>query len=102
MENKRFREDLYHRLSVIVIEVPPLRERKDDINLLVKRFLSDISTMQGRAAIEITGDALEELKSYYWSGNVRELHNVVERLVILSDKEISKEDVEKYVKPLML
>lgn len=102
IKNKKFREDLYHRLSVIVIEVPPLRERKDDIKLLVNRFLSDISEMQGRAAIEITDDALAELKSYYWSGNVRELHNVVERLVILSDKEISKIEVEKYVKPLML
>lgn len=102
IKNKKFREDLYHRLSVIVIEVPPLRDRKDDIRLLVKRFLSDISEMQGRAAIEITEDALAELKSYHWSGNVRELHNVVERLIILSDKEISKIDVEKYVKPLML
>jgi DNA-binding NtrC family response regulator len=102
ISNKKFREDLYHRLSVIVIEVPPLRERKDDINLLVKRFLTDISFMQGRAPVEITEDALEELKTYRWSGNVRELHNVVERLVILSDKEIGKADVEKYVKPLML
>lgn len=102
IKNKKFREDLYHRLSVIVIEVPPLRERKDDINLLVKRFLADISFLQGRAPVEITEDALEELKTYHWSGNVRELHNVVERLVILSDKEISKADVEKYVKPLML
>lgn len=102
IKNKKFREDLYHRLSVIVIEVPPLRERKDDINLLVKRFLTDISFMQGRTPVEISEDALEELKTYHWSGNVRELHNVVERLVILSDKEISKADVEKYVKPLML
>jgi len=102
IKNKKFREDLYHRLSVIIIEVPPLRERKSDINLLVKRFISDISNMQGRLPMNISDDAMEELKSYHWSGNVRELHNVVERLVILSDKEIDKEDVVKYVKPLML
>ena len=102
IKNKRFREDLYHRLTVIIIEVPPLRERKDDITLLVSRFIADITGSQGRAPLEITEDALKELKSYHWSGNVRELHNVVERLVILCDKEIGKGDVEKYVKPLML
>jgi two-component system, NtrC family, nitrogen regulation response regulator NtrX len=102
INNKKFREDLYHRLSVIIIEVPPLRERKSDINLLVKRFIKDISNMQGRLPMNISDDALAELKSYHWSGNVRELHNVVERLVILSDKEIDKADVVKYVKPLML
>ncbi len=102
IKNKKFREDLYHRLSVIIIEVPPLRERRDDIALLVKRFITDITGMQGRAPIEITDDALEELKGYHWSGNVRELHNVVERLVILSNEKITKEDVKQYVEPLML
>ncbi len=102
IKNKTFREDLYHRLSVIIIEVPPLRDRRDDIKLLVKRFISDISEMQGRSPLDISEDALKELKSFHWSGNVRELHNVVERLVILCDKEIGKTDVEKYVKPLIL
>jgi len=102
IKNKKFREDLYHRISVIIMTVPPLRERKSDISLLVKRFIRDISATQGRTPMNITDEALEELKSYYWSGNVRELHNVVERLVILADKEIDKSDVEKYVKPLML
>jgi len=102
IKNKTFREDLYHRLSVIIVEVPPLRDRRDDIKLLVKRFISDISDMQGRAAPAIAEEALMELKSYHWSGNVRELHNVVERLVILCDKKIGKTDVEKYVKPLIL
>ncbi len=102
IKNKTFREDLYHRLSVIIIEVPPLRDRRDDIKLLVKRFITDISDIQGRSPIDISEDALKELQSYHWSGNVRELHNVVERLVILCDKEIGKTDVEKYVKPLIL
>ncbi len=101
IKNGNFREDLYHRLSVIVIYVPPLRERKTDIGLLVERFVEDISAMQGHAAPKITEDAIEALANYHWSGNVRELHNVVERLVILCSVEISKEDVERYVKPLM-
>jgi DNA-binding NtrC family response regulator len=98
----KFREDLYHRLSVIIMEVPPLRERKDDIPLLVEHFIDNISGDQGRAPITITDAALEKLKSFHWSGNVRELHNVVERLVILSSNEISAEDVGKYVEPLMI
>lgn len=102
IKNKRFREDLYHRLSVIILEVPPLRERRSDIGPLVKRFLQDISEVQGRAVPEIEDAAITELEGYHWSGNVRELHNVVERLVILCDKVITKTDVEKYVKPLML
>jgi DNA-binding NtrC family response regulator len=98
----KFREDLYHRLSVIIIEVPPLRERKDDIVLLVDHFIKDISGMQGRAPILISNEAIAELQSFKWSGNVRELHNVIERLVILSSDEITKEDVGKYVEPLMI
>jgi len=97
-----FREDLYHRLSVIIIEVPPLRERKNDISLLVSHFINNISEMQGRASIPISSEAVAELQSFHWSGNVRELHNVVERLVILSSDEITKEDVDKYVEPLMI
>ena len=98
----RFREDLYHRLSVIIIEVPPLRERVDDIPLLVQHFIEQISYEQGRAPIPITDEAIEEMKSFHWSGNVRELHNVVERLVILCSDKISKEDVSRYVEPLMI
>ena len=97
-----FREDLYHRLSVIIIEVPPLRERKQDITLLVNHFIGSISDLQGRAPILITEDALSEMQSFHWSGNVRELHNVVERLVILCSNEITREDVKKYVEPLMI
>jgi DNA-binding NtrC family response regulator len=98
----KFREDLYHRLSVIIIEVPPLRERKEDIPLLVKSFIEDICIEQGKALLDITDSAIEKLKSFYWSGNVRELHNVIERLVILSDKKITEDDILKYVQPLML
>ena len=98
----KFREDLYHRLSVIIIKVPPLRERKEDIELLTRHFINELSLIQGKAPLEISGDALKLLEGYNWSGNVRELHNVVERLVILCDKQITKEDVKKYVEPLML
>ncbi len=98
----KFREDLYHRLSVIIIGVPPLRERKDDIELLTRHFINEISLIQGKATPEISDDALKLLKGYKWSGNVRELHNVVERLVILCDKQITHEDIKKYVEPLML
>ncbi|MDP2721439.1 MAG: sigma-54 dependent transcriptional regulator [Bacteroidales bacterium] len=93
----RFREDLYHRLSVIVIEVPPLRNRQDDIALLTHHFIADICQAQGRPVSEIDDEALDTLKHFKWTGNVRELHNVVERLVILCGNVITREDVEKYV-----
>lgn len=102
IEKGKFREDLYHRLSVIIIEVAPLRDRKEDIPLLVTRFIEDICTEQGRSPVTISDDALEELKNFSWSGNVRELHNVVERMIILSTNDISKEDVLLYVKPTIL
>ncbi|MBU3928835.1 MAG: sigma-54 dependent transcriptional regulator [Bacteroidetes bacterium] len=102
MASGRFREDLYHRLSVIVIEVPPLRERQDDIALLTRRFIEEICKLQGRPVSDIEEEALEGLKQFKWSGNVRELRNVVERLVILCGNVITKEDVERYVKPVML
>lgn len=102
IQNNLFREDLYHRLSVIIIKVPSLRERRDDITLLSKHFVEEISLRQGRAPLAISEEAAEQLKSFYWSGNVRELHNVMERLVILCDNEITIDDVEKFVKPLML
>lgn len=95
-----FREDLYHRLSVIVIEVPPLRERKDDIPLLVENFVGLIAQNMGKPAPMFTADAMEELKQYKWTGNIRELHNIVERLVILCGNRISKDDIHKYANPL--
>ncbi|MBC8319274.1 MAG: sigma-54-dependent Fis family transcriptional regulator [Bacteroidetes bacterium] len=101
IEKGKFREDLYHRLSVIIIEVTPLRDRKDDIPLLVNRFIENICAAHGRPPIAITDDAVKELQNFNWSGNVRELHNVVERMIILCGNEITKEDVGLYVKPLM-
>lgn len=96
-EEKTFRLDLYHRLSVIRIHVPPLNERLDDIPLLVKQFLSDIGTDYNQPAKGIEEDALEALKKHNWTGNIRELRNAVERLVILGGKKISAEDVRTYV-----
>jgi len=100
IEKGKFREDLYHRLSVIIIEVAPLRNRKDDIPLLVTSFINDISASNGSAPIQITDEALLELQNYKWTGNVRELHNVVERLIILCNNKITKDDVIKYVMPI--
>lgn len=100
IEKGNFREDLYHRLSVIVISVPPLRERKDDIPLLVNNFVEIISQNMGKATPTFTDEALEELKKFKWTGNIRELHNVVERLVILGGNEITKNDVLRFGNPL--
>ncbi|HMK18717.1 MAG TPA: sigma-54 dependent transcriptional regulator [Chitinophagaceae bacterium] len=99
VEEKRFRLDLYHRLGVIIIHVPSLNERKDDIPLLVDRFLSDICTEYGVAKKNIDEEAFKLLQEYNWTGNIRELRNVVERLIILSGKTISTEDVKAYVVP---
>jgi len=93
----RFREDLYHRLSVIVIKVPSLNERKDDIPLLTEKFLEDIAEEHGAKKKEIAAKALESLKNHNWTGNIRELRNVIERLVIMSSDEITAQDVEKYL-----
>lgn len=95
--NNNFREDLYHRLSVILIDVPPLRDRKDDIPLLVDYFLSDIAEAQGKKKVEVSDKALEELQKKPWTGNIRELRNVAERLVILAGNKIEVEDIENYV-----
>jgi len=97
VENKNFRLDLYHRLGVILIPVPSLNQRRDDIPLLVNKFLSDIAEDYGQAKKEIDPKALEALKQHNWTGNIRELRNVVERLVILSGKTITAEDVTNYV-----
>ena len=100
IDENTFREDLYHRLSVIVIHVPPLRERKDDIPLLVQSFVGTISQNMGKAVPTFTDEAMEELKQYQWTGNIRELHNIVERLVILCGSTITKDDVIHFGNPL--
>ena len=97
VEAKNFRLDLYHRLSVILIHVPSLNERRDDIPLLVETFLDDICEDYGVARKMISDDAMKLLQEYNWTGNIRELRNVVERLVILSGKSITREDVKSYV-----
>src|SRR5450631_2132084 len=94
-----FREDLYHRLSVILIHVPSLNERKDDIPLLIDKFLTDICNEYGIARKGIDEEAIRALQEYNWTGNIRELRNVVERLIILSPKSINREDVANYVLP---
>jgi two-component system, NtrC family, nitrogen regulation response regulator NtrX len=99
VEAKNFRLDLYHRLSVILIHVPSLNERRDDIPLLVDQFLNDICSDYGTAVKVIDADAIKLLQEYNWTGNIRELRNVVERLVILSGKTITTEDVKNYVMP---
>ena len=99
VEAKNFRLDLYHRLSVILIHVPSLNERRDDIPLLVDQFLEDICTDYGTAKKAIDAEAIKLLQQYNWTGNIRELRNVVERLVILSGKNINAEDVKNYVMP---
>ena len=100
IKNGNFREDLYHRLSVIVIHVPPLVERKEDIPLLTKYFLEQISVESGMPSRVIEDKALEELAGYKWTGNIRELRNVIERLMILGSTVITKEDVIDYAKPI--
>jgi DNA-binding NtrC family response regulator len=97
IEEKRFREDLYHRLSVIVIKVPPLQERKEDIPLLVDKFLNEIADEYGSKKKSIQKEALKKLAEHNWPGNIRELRNVVERLVIMSSDDITSSDVERYL-----
>ncbi|PLW95784.1 MAG: response regulator [Marinilabiliales bacterium] len=95
-----FREDLYHRLSVIIIEVPSLRDRKSDIPLLAEHFLEIITSKMARPPLTFSEEAMQELQNLHWTGNVRELHNVVERLAILCDKEITSNDVITFAHPL--
>jgi len=99
VEDKNFRLDLYHRLSVILIHVPSLNDRRQDIPLLVDQFLDDICADYGVAKKSIDDNAMQSLQNYDWTGNIRELRNVVERLVILSGKVITAEDVKSYVLP---
>ena len=99
VNDKNFRLDLYHRLGVILIHVPSLNERVSDIPLLVEKFLSDIAEEYGQTKKSIHKKAMEALQKHNWTGNIRELRNVVERLVILSGKDIGIEDVTSYVMP---
>ena len=97
---KNFRMDLYHRLSVILVHVPSLNDRRTDIPLLVDKFLADIAAEYGQAVKSIDKKAMEALQQHNWTGNIRELRNVVERLIILSGKSIGMEDVRNYVLPI--
>lgn len=96
-----FREDLYHRLSVIIISVPPLRERIEDIPLLVSHFAEEICASHGKPVTTFSKDAMHALQKMTWTGNIRELKNAVERLIILSDSKVTKEEVDAYVHPLI-
>ena len=92
----RFREDLYHRLAVILIRVPSLNERRDDIPLLIDYFSAKIAEEQGISPKKFSKKAIELLQKQDWTGNIRELRNVVERLIILGGKEISEDDVKAF------
>ena len=96
IESGRFREDLYHRLAVILIKVPALNDRRDDIPLLIKHFSEKIATEQGTAPKTFSAKAIALLKGYDWTGNIRELRNVVERLIILGGNEVTEEDVKSF------
>ncbi len=100
IQRGNFREDLYHRLSVILIPVPSLNERVDDIPMLANHFLEQIVAENSMAPREFTEDAYQALQTITWTGNIRELRNVVERLVILCDKTITGKDVDTFAKPL--
>ncbi|MFQ5570428.1 MAG: sigma-54-dependent transcriptional regulator [Rhodothermales bacterium] len=100
IEEHRFREDLYHRLSVILIHLPPMRERRDDIPIIVNHFAERLARRNGIQPKQFAQEAFERMKAYEWRGNVRELHNVVERLLILSEGDtISVQDAERYIQP---
>jgi two-component system, NtrC family, nitrogen regulation response regulator NtrX len=96
IEEKKFREDLFHRLAVILIEVPPLNDRREDIPILVEFFNEKITEEQGGTKKEFTPEAIELLKEYNWTGNIRELRNVVERLIILGGSQVTEEDVKLF------
>ncbi len=96
IEDKKFREDLFHRLAVILIQVPPLNERRDDIPVLVNFFNDKVTEEQGINKKEFTPEALELLKKYDWTGNIRELRNVVERLIILGGNQVTEDDVKLF------
>ena len=93
------RQDLYHRLGVILIHVPDLNDRKEDVPLLADYFLTQLCEDHGIAKKSFESSALTALKEYNWTGNIRELRNIVERLIILSDKVITVDDVNMYANP---
>ncbi len=97
IEEKRFREDLYHRLSVILIKVPTLDERKEDIPELVKYFVEQICSENGKSVVAFSDEAIKLLQARHWPGNIRELRNVVERLLILGGNPVSAKDVTDFV-----
>jgi len=99
IEMGNFRMDLYHRLSVILIHVPPLNDRREDIRVLAKNFLEELCKDYGMPTKRITDKAYDALQKLDWSGNIRELHNMIERLIILSDLEITDADVKAYANP---
>ena len=100
LEEGNFREDLYHRIGVILINVPPLRERRSDIPLMTRHFADQLARRNGLAPKQFTDDALNQLQQYAWRGNVRELNNVIERLLIMSRSDtIGRADVKQYVGP---
>jgi DNA-binding NtrC family response regulator len=101
IDAKRFREDLYHRLAVIIIQVPSLNDRKADIPLLVDHFIESVCNEYGRPKKEIEAGALQLLQEVDWTGNIRELRNVIERLIILSEQNITRADIESFVLPTM-
>ena len=101
IEKNNFREDLYHRLSVILIQVPSLNERKEDIPVLSDYFLDIICQEHGIPKKEITGDAIKALQNYEWTGNIREFRNLIERLIILCPEKITGKDVQAYAHPLI-
>lgn len=96
IEEGRFREDLYHRLAVILIKVPALNDRREDIPLLIEYFSEKISQEQGTAKKSFSKNAIKLLQEYDWTGNIRELRNVIERLIILGEKEVSENDVKMF------
>ena len=98
IEKKRFREDLYYRLTVVEIKVPTLTERSSDIPLLVEKFLFKYGIEYKDRFIKITPEALEVLKNYYWPGNIRELENVIQRAIIMSDRNVDVEHLPKHIK----
>ena len=98
IEAGKFREDLFHRLSVIEISVPSLDERKEDIPFLVDYFVKQISEEQGSHVKDFDSDAIKALQNFSWTGNIRELRNIVERLIILGGNPITAEDVANFVK----
>ncbi|POY35990.1 Fis family transcriptional regulator [Solitalea longa] len=96
IDKGNFRLDLYHRLSVIIVNVPPLKERKSDIALIAENFLEEICIDYGMPGKQLTKEALKALENLEWSGNIRELHNMIERLIIMSDKVITDKEVQLF------